>query len=66
VWERIMRNLKLVKEQSGLLECNTAALRKGLDEPYPCRGIAEVQLPPFTHTSSRYCVLRAKAAQGLY
>ncbi|KAL6851091.1 hypothetical protein ACO1O0_008219 [Amphichorda felina] len=41
VWERILRNLRLVKEQGGWLECNSAALRKGLDEPYPCRIIAE-------------------------
>jgi histidinol-phosphatase (PHP family) len=45
VWERIVRNLKVVKEQGGWLECNTAALRKGLAEPYPCRAIAEVSFP---------------------
>ncbi|KAH7130970.1 Polymerase/histidinol phosphatase-like protein [Dactylonectria macrodidyma] len=41
VWERIMRNLKLVAEQGGWLECNSAALRKGLAEPYPGRLISE-------------------------
>ncbi|KAG6003634.1 hypothetical protein E4U21_001837 [Claviceps maximensis] len=41
VWRRIVRNLKLVKEQGGWLELNTAALRKGLEEPYPGRVIAE-------------------------
>ncbi|GJN66465.1 histidinol-phosphatase [Purpureocillium lilacinum] len=41
VWERVVRNLKIVREQGGWLECNTAALRKGLAEPYPCRAIAE-------------------------
>jgi|ERR1712000_449097 len=41
VWERILRNLRLVREQGGLLECNSAALRKGLEEPYPHRVIAE-------------------------
>ncbi|KAG6040939.1 hypothetical protein E4U41_006591 [Claviceps citrina] len=41
VWERITRNLRLVREQGGWLELNTAALRKGLDEPYPGRMIAE-------------------------
>ncbi|PFH57778.1 hypothetical protein XA68_14587 [Ophiocordyceps unilateralis] len=40
VWERIRRNLQLIARQGGWLECNTAALRKGLDEPYPCRVIA--------------------------
>ena len=44
VWDKVLRNLKLVKEQGGWLECNTAALRKGLKEPYPCRPIAEVSL----------------------
>lgn len=43
VWERIIRNLKVAKEQGGWLECNAAALRKGLEEPYPCRVIAEVR-----------------------
>lgn len=43
VWERITRNLRVVKEQGGWLECNSSALRKGLDEPYPCRFIAEVK-----------------------
>lgn len=49
VWEKILRNLEVVKEQGGWLECNSAALRKGLDEPYPCRTIAEVSChhPPF-------------------
>ncbi|KAH7324603.1 histidinol phosphate phosphatase HisJ family protein [Stachybotrys elegans] len=41
VWDRITRNLALIKEQGGWLECNSAALRKGLAEPYPCREIAE-------------------------
>ncbi|KFA77675.1 hypothetical protein S40288_02708 [Stachybotrys chartarum IBT 40288] len=41
VWERVRRNLAVVREMGGWLECNTAALRKGLDEPYPCRAIAE-------------------------
>ena len=42
VWERVRRNLQCVLEQGGMLECNSSALRKGLDEPYPCRVIAEV------------------------
>jgi histidinol-phosphatase (PHP family) len=43
VWDRVKRNLALVREQGGWLECNTSALRKGLEEPYPCRQIAEVR-----------------------
>ncbi|PMB73599.1 putative histidinol-phosphatase [Beauveria bassiana] len=41
VWERVRRNLGLAAEQGAWLECNSAALRKGLAEPYPCRVIAE-------------------------
>ncbi|KAH0437353.1 histidinol-phosphatase [Colletotrichum camelliae] len=41
VWERVVRNLEVVKGYGGLLECNSSALRKGLAEPYPCRIIAE-------------------------
>ncbi|KAM4059009.1 PHP domain-containing protein [Hirsutella rhossiliensis] len=41
VWAKVKRNLELVARQGGWLECNTAALRKGLDEPYPCRAIAD-------------------------
>ncbi|GJC79064.1 putative histidinol-phosphatase [Colletotrichum liriopes] len=44
VWERIVRNLGVVRGYGGLLECNSSALRKGLDEPYPCRVIAEAWL----------------------
>ncbi|KAF8850054.1 histidinol phosphate phosphatase H [Acephala macrosclerotiorum] len=44
VWERVERNLKLVVEQGGLLEVNSAGLRKGLKEPYPGRRICEVFL----------------------
>ena len=36
VWERIRRNLKLIASYGGLLELNSAGLRKGLAEPYPC------------------------------
>lgn len=42
VWERILRNLALAREQDGWLEVNSAGLRKGLAEPYPGRIIAEV------------------------
>lgn len=41
VWEKVKRNLEFVASYGGLLECNTSALRKGLDEPYPCREVAE-------------------------
>lgn len=41
VWEKVVRNLEVVKSHGGWLECNTSALRKGLAEPYPARPIAE-------------------------
>lgn len=44
VWARIVRNLEFVIGYGGWLECNTSALRKGLEEPYPARPIAEKYL----------------------
>jgi histidinol-phosphatase (PHP family) len=41
VWERVVRNLRVIVEQGGLVEINTGALRKGLQEPYPTRSICE-------------------------
>ncbi|KAH0523877.1 hypothetical protein TsFJ059_008826 [Trichoderma semiorbis] len=41
VWEKIRRNLEYAAEIGAWLECNSAALRKGLDEPYPGRIISE-------------------------
>jgi histidinol-phosphatase (PHP family) len=41
VWLKVKRNLEFVQRYGGFLECNTSALRKGLDEPYPAREIAE-------------------------
>ncbi|KAL8298573.1 hypothetical protein RB597_006656 [Gaeumannomyces tritici] len=41
VWPRARRNLAFVAGYGGWLECNTSALRKGLDEPYPSRPVAE-------------------------
>jgi histidinol-phosphatase (PHP family) len=44
VWEKAVRNLKLIVEQGGLMEINTSALRKGLEEPYPTKSICEEYL----------------------
>ncbi|KAG0653045.1 putative histidinol-phosphatase [Hyphodiscus hymeniophilus] len=44
VWERVVRNLRLIVEQGGLIELNTSALRKGLNEPYPTRSVCEEYL----------------------
>jgi histidinol-phosphatase (PHP family) len=42
VWGKAIRNLEVINEQGGLLEVNSAGLRKGLKEPYPGRSICEV------------------------
>ena len=41
VWEKVVRNLKVIVAQGGLIELNTSALRKGLNEPYPTRSVCE-------------------------
>ncbi|KAL7934251.1 histidinol phosphate phosphatase H [Trichoderma chlorosporum] len=41
VWQKIRRNLEYAAQIGAWLECNSAALRKGLDEPYPSRIISE-------------------------
>jgi histidinol-phosphatase (PHP family) len=35
-WDRIQRNLEFIASYGGRLELNSAGLRKGLAEPYPC------------------------------
>lgn len=42
VWRRMKRNLEECKGLGAWLEVNTSALRKGLEEPYPAREVAEV------------------------
>ncbi|KUJ16562.1 histidinol phosphate phosphatase H [Mollisia scopiformis] len=44
VWEKVERNLKVIVEQGGLMEINSAGLRKGLKEPYPMRCVVEKYL----------------------
>ena len=41
VWEKVVRNLKAIVEQGGLMEINSSALRKGLKQPYPTRSVCE-------------------------
>ena len=43
VWGRIQRNLGFVASYGGMIELNSAALRKGLSEPYPKAEICEVR-----------------------
>ena len=42
VWHKIQRNLDIIKEYGGVLELNSAALRKGMREPYPNGEICKV------------------------
>lgn len=42
VRQKISRNLDFIVEYGGLLEVNSAALRKGLSEPYPGKSICKV------------------------
>lgn len=43
VWQRVLRNLDFIASYGGILEINTAALRKGLKEPYPSSEICQVR-----------------------
>lgn len=45
VWRKIQRNLAFVVEYGGVLEINSAALRKGMREPYPKAEICMVCWP---------------------
>ena len=45
VWSKVLRNLDFIAEYGGLLEINSAALRKGMVEPYPNGKICEVVTP---------------------
>lgn len=42
VWDKILRNLQFIAGYGGLIELNSSALRKGMDEPYPKVEICEV------------------------
>jgi histidinol-phosphatase (PHP family) len=44
LWDKVQRNLKFISSYDGILEINTSALRKGLDEPYPISSICQVSL----------------------
>lgn len=42
VLDKIQRNLEYIASYGGRLELNSAGLRKGLAEPYPCRTVCQV------------------------
>jgi len=43
VWTRILRNLDFIVSYGGIIEINTASLRKGMEEPYPTGEICQVR-----------------------
>ena len=45
IWEKVVRNLKATADYGGALELNSAALRKGLREPYPKQEVCKVCQP---------------------
>lgn len=42
VWQKILRNLEFIVDYGGLVELNSAGLRKGMTEPYPKAEICKV------------------------
>ena len=42
VWQKILRNLDFIIDYGGLVELNSAGLRKGMSEPYPKAEICKV------------------------
>lgn len=53
VWSRILRNLDYIATYGGMLELNSAALRKGMSEPYPNGEICRVSFFFFSYFSTR-------------
>ncbi|KIW55913.1 hypothetical protein PV05_04621 [Exophiala xenobiotica] len=52
VWDRILRNLDYIASYGGILEINSASLRKGMDEPYPKAEICQAAL----EKNIRFCL----------
>nr|KMM68631.1 histidinol-phosphatase [Coccidioides posadasii RMSCC 3488] len=52
VWEKILRNLDFVAGYGGILELNSASLRKGMVEPYPKAEICK----EFIARNGRFCL----------
>ena len=55
VLRRVSRNLDLIADYGGVMELNSAGLRKGMREPYPAKAVCKVSLAfsdPWTSSSS--------------
>ncbi|KAG0130125.1 polymerase/histidinol phosphatase-like protein [Tuber indicum] len=58
VWGRVVRNVDFVLRYRGLTELNSASLRKGWDEPYPRRDLAQLVMANggrFTISDDSHC-----------
>ncbi|KAI9720262.1 MAG: hypothetical protein M1812_003080 [Candelaria pacifica] len=53
VWPRINRNLSFIAGYGGIVELNSASLRKGMNEPYPKKEICEVMMITLSSTHAR-------------
>ncbi|KAF2223750.1 polymerase/histidinol phosphatase-like protein [Elsinoe ampelina] len=73
VWERIVRNLKVAKGYGGVLEVNSAALRKGLEDVYPRREVLEewrgmggrLTISDDSHGVGQLCTNYGRALEGI-
>lgn len=60
VWEKVMRNLRLIAEYGGVLEHNSSSLRKGMSEAYPQVEICKVRVTLckcYIAMRKRYCTI---------
>lgn len=65
VWNKILRNLDFIASYGGMLELNSAALRKGMTEPYPKAEICKVRIQSFVIClTTKLMVLGICGAQG--
>jgi len=53
VWKLIIRNLEFVKSYGGIIEFNSAAIRKGWETPYPKLDISQAVVD---HCDGRFCL----------
>ena len=51
VWQKILRNIDFIVDYGGLVELNSAGLRKGMSEPYPKAEVCKVIIEPLIATS---------------
>ncbi|KAI1977905.1 hypothetical protein LOZ53_003435 [Ophidiomyces ophidiicola] len=68
IWQKILRNLDFIAGYGGIMELNSASLRKGMTEPYPKAEICKVRpkfygLPP---TASLVVIQEFQARNGRF